>query len=76
MLVPEWSGDGQLLIFWHVERSDLRQSGLYTMQPNGSDRRRVPLPHGYFYSMPAFFPGQGSGRDARIIYSAKADPNL
>jgi hypothetical protein len=74
--VPEWSGDGQLLIFWHVERSDLRQSGIYTMRPDGSDRRRVPLPHGYFYSMPAFFPGQGSGLDARIVYSAKADSNL
>ena len=74
--VPEWSGDGQTLIFWHVERSDLRQSGLYTMRPDGSDRRRIALPHGYFYSMPAFFPGQGSRPDARIIYSAKADPNL
>jgi hypothetical protein len=74
--VPEWSGDGQSLIFWHVERGDLRQSGLYTMRPDGSDRRRIPLPHGYFYAMPAFFPHQGSGPEARIIYSAKADPDL
>lgn len=74
--VPEWSSDGNLLLFWHVERADLKQSGLYTMRPDGTDRRRIPLPRGYFYSMPAFLPGQGSGPTARIIYSAKADPNL
>jgi hypothetical protein len=74
--VPEWSGDGQSLIFWHVERGDIRQSGLYTMRPDGSERRRIPLPHGSFYTMPAFFPGQGSGPGARIIYSTKGDPNM
>ena len=74
--VPEWSGDGQRLIFWHVERGNLPLSGLYTMRADGSDRRWVPLPHGFFYSMPAFLPGQGSGPQARIIYSAKADPGL
>ena len=74
--VPEWSSDGRLLIFWHVERGDLTASGLYTMRPDGTDRRRVPLPRGYFYTMPAFFPGSGSGPGARIIYSARPDPRM
>ena len=74
--VPEWSGDGKLLLFWHVERGDLMRSGLYTMRPDGSNRQRIPLPHGYFYTMPAFFPGQGSGPGARIIYSTKAEPRM
>jgi Tol biopolymer transport system component len=72
-MVPEWSSDGELLIFWHVDLSDLRNSGLYTVRPDGTDRRKVPLPGGYFYNMPAFFPGEGSGEDARIIFSAKRD---
>jgi hypothetical protein len=70
--VPEWSPDEAVLIFWHVERGDLKQSGLYTMRPDGSDRRRVMLPHGFFYSMPAFVPGPGG----RIIYASRVDPNL
>jgi Tol biopolymer transport system component len=74
--VPEWSGDGKLLIFWHVNPKNLRSSGLYTMQPDGSDRKRVPLPSGYFYTMPAFFPGEGSDRNARIVFSAKKNPAL
>lgn len=74
--VPEWSGDGRLLIFWHVDRSDLQQSGLFTMRPDGSERRRVPLPHGYFYTMPAFYPNSGSAPDARILYSARPEPKM
>ncbi len=75
-MVPEWSSDGALLIFWHLDLSDLRNSGLYTVRPDGTARRKVPLPLGYFYSMPAFFPGDGSGEDARIIFSAKRDPRF
>lgn len=74
--VPEWSSDGRLLIFWHVDRDDLRRSGLYTMRPDGTERRRVPLPQGYFYTMPAFFPNAGSGPDAGIIYSARPNPRM
>jgi hypothetical protein len=69
--VPEWSSDGKLLIFWHVNRADLKQSGIYTMRPDGSERTRVPLPPGYFYTMPAFVPGGGSDPSSKIIYSAQ-----
>jgi Tol biopolymer transport system component len=74
--VPEWSSDGRLLIFWSIVRDDLKKSGLCTMQPDGSNRRRIPLPRGFFYTMPAFVPGTGSGPDSQIIYSARANPNL
>lgn len=74
--VPEWSGDGKKLIFWHVDVKALERSGLYTMTPEGSGRRRIPLPPGYFYTMPAFLPGEGSGENARIIFSAEKNPRL
>ncbi|TVR99641.1 MAG: hypothetical protein EA406_02865 [Rhodospirillales bacterium] len=74
--VPEWSSDGQRLIFWHVDLSNLPHIGLWTMRPDGHDRRQVPLPRGYFYTMPAFFPGDGSGPDARIIFSGQRNPHL
>jgi hypothetical protein len=74
--VPEWSSDGRRLIFWSVVRRDLKQSGLYTMRPDGSDRRRVALPSGYFYTMPAFIPETGSGPDSRIIYSTRLDARM
>ncbi len=74
--VPEWSSDGRKLIFWHVDVADLARSGLYTMRPQGDERQRIPLPKGFFYTMPAFFPGEGSGGDARIIFSAEKNPLL
>lgn len=69
--VPEWSSDGKLLSFWHVNLKHPQKSGLYTMKPDGSERKRIRLPEGYFYTMQAFFPDEGSGPDARIIFSAK-----
>jgi len=74
--VPEWSSDGKLLVFWSVVRNNLKASGLYTIRPDGTDRGRVDLPSGFFYQMPAFFPGGGSDSTSKIIYSAKVDPKL
>lgn len=74
--VPEWSGDGRKLVFWHVDPKELKNTGLYTMNPDGGERRRIPLPGGYFYTMPAFFPGEGSGGNARLIFSAEKNPLL
>lgn len=69
--VPEWSSDGRLLLFWHVNPGDHSKNGLYTMKPDGSDRKRVPLPKNLFYTMPAFFPDSGSGPEATIIFTAR-----
>jgi Tol biopolymer transport system component len=74
--VPEWSSDGKLLIFWHVDLRDVQQTGIYTMRPDGSARTRVALPHGYFYTDPVFFPGDGSGPNARILVAAELNPHL
>jgi len=75
-VMPEWSSDGKLLVFWHADPKVPRNSGLYAIRPDGTDRKRISLPRGYFYKMPAFFPGEGSGKDARIIFTAKKMPGL
>jgi len=69
--MPEWSSDGKLLIFWHLNFKHINKSGIYTIRPDGTDRRKVPLPEGYYYMMPSFFPGTGSGKDAKIIVAAR-----
>jgi len=75
-LVPEWSSDGKRLIFFHVDVKDRSTWGLYTMRPDGTERAKIPLPSGYFYTMPAFFPGEGAGPNAGIIFSARKVPGL
>jgi Tol biopolymer transport system component len=74
--VPEWSSDSKLLVFWHTDRRHVHDCGLWTMTPTGEKRSTIDLPRGYFYSMPAFFPGTGSGADSRIIFSGKRQPGL
>jgi Tol biopolymer transport system component len=69
--MPEWSSDGKLLVFWHINRTDFKKSGIYTIRPDGTGRKMIPLPAGYLYTMPSFFPGEGSGKNARIIFSAR-----
>jgi len=69
--MPEWSSDGKLLVFWHVDPKNLKKSGIYYMKPDGSERRKVPLPPGYLYKMPAFFPTDRAGPKARIVFSGK-----
>lgn len=74
---PEWSPDGSKLIFWHVDLKNLKKSGLYIMDSDGSNRRRIPLPGGYFYTMPSYMPVNQSNPDGTmIIFSAKKEPLL
>jgi Tol biopolymer transport system component len=75
--MPEWSPDGQRLIFWHVDLSNLKRSGLYTMRKDGTDRQRVPLPRGYFYRMPSYVPRNPKNPEGDlIVFSAKKEPYL
>ena len=74
--VPEWSSDGKKLLFWDVNLAELKKSGLHAMTAEGRERQRIPLPGGFLYTMPAFFPGEGSGPAARIIFSAQKNPLL
>lgn len=72
--MPEWSSDNKLLVFWHTNRTDLLKSGIYTIRPDSSERRKIPLPMGYKFTIVSFFPGMGSGKDAKIIFSIRRFP--
>jgi Tol biopolymer transport system component len=74
--VPEWSSDGKLLIYWHADLKQIHRSGLWVMKPDGRERKQIPLPRGYLYTMPAFYPKDGSGPNTRIIFSAEKAPQL
>lgn len=34
--LPDWSSNGKLLLFWHVNKENMAASGLYTMRPDSS----------------------------------------
>lgn len=77
--VPAWSGDGERLIFWHVDHDDPAMSGVYSVRPDGADRAKVPTPVGLQTYLPSFFPDDGSepgvsGPNARIVFSARMGP--
>lgn len=74
--MPEWSSDGKLLTFFHITPKDIQKTGLYVVRTDGTGRKKIPLPIAYLYSQPSFVPGEGSGSDARIIFSAKKIPEL
>lgn len=74
--LPTWSSDGKLLLFVHVDRAKPKEIGLYTMTPDGNDRKMIPLPRGYLYGHSTFFPGDGSGDSARIIFNGTPKPGL
>ena len=69
--LPDWSGDGKLLLFWHVDQENPAKMGLYTMRPDGSERTMIDLPRGYMHGHPQFFPRDGSSPRARIVYAAR-----
>lgn len=72
------SSDGELLIFPHFlidEKMALAE--MYMIKPDGSERKKLPLPKEYVYGNVAFFPDEGSDDNARIIFSAtKININL
>lgn len=74
--LPTWSGDGKLLLFTRVDTKNVKQTGLYTMTPDGGERRKVPLPAGLYYNHGTFFPGEKASPSARIIFSASKRPWL
>jgi len=73
---PDWSGDGTKLILWHVNLANLAETGVYTMNPDGTGREMVPLPRGYQHGHPGFFPGDALSPAARIVYDAELYPGL
>lgn len=74
--LPTWSSDSKLLLYRHIDRKKLSDIGLYTMTPEGGDRKRVPLPRGFLYNHGSFFPGDGSSSRAHIIYTGTRVPGF
>jgi dipeptidyl aminopeptidase/acylaminoacyl peptidase len=71
--VPEWSGDGNLLIFWTADIKKVEFS-ITSLKPNGSKRYTVLKNPYQFHQSPAFFPNTGSGPHAKIAYSVRNVP--
>ena len=74
--LPDWSGDGQLLIFTVIDRARPQRIGLHVMRPDGTQRRQLPLPRGYVYFHASFVPGDGSAPAARIVFAATRNPKV
>lgn len=82
--IPEWSSDGKAIVFVNFDKTKLENLGLYTMSPSGANKQKIPLPGGYLYTHPSFFPsglpsslaGTGLSSNAAIIYGARRVPGL
>ena len=74
--IPKWASDGKLIIYVCWDRSALEKLGLYTITPAAAQNRKIPLPPGFLYTHPSFFPNTGSSNDAKIIFSARRVPGL
>lgn len=74
--MPDWSADGQRIIFRHIDRKRPRDIGVWTMKPDGTDRKQVPLPRRRLHNHPAFFPGAEAGPDAKVIYVSRSAPRI
>lgn len=62
--VPEWSPDGNKLVFWHASLPP-EKIGVYAVAPDGANRRKLPLDTGYGNSFPVYFPNDAN----RLMYS-------
>jgi len=69
--LPDWSPDGRWLVFWHADRRQLQETGLYLMRPDGTERHMLPLPRGYLYKHSAFMP---DGR--KLLTVARKDARI
>jgi dipeptidyl aminopeptidase/acylaminoacyl peptidase len=74
--IPKWSGDGRAILYVSWDKSKLENLGLYTMRATGQENKKIPLPGGYLYTHPSFFPGSGAGSKSAIIFSARRVPGL
>ena len=72
--VPEWSSDDTKIITWHTDPDNRAESGIYSMNPDGTGRTMVALPAGFTYNTVAFSPGGGSSAAAPIIFSGRPLP--
>ncbi len=74
--IPKWTSDGKLIAFVCWDNSKLENLGLYTMTPTGTERKKIPLPAGFLYTHPSFFPNSGSSGNAMMMFSGRKVPGL
>ena len=66
--VPEWSGDGNKLIFWTVDLKQVAFS-ITTIKPDGTERKTALHNPYLFFQSPSFFPNTGSDATSKIAFS-------
>lgn len=73
--VPDWTPDGKQIICWHIDPADLKGSGLWLMNPDGSNKKQIAIPRKYMMHNPGTYVDP-STKETRIIYGAKFNPGL
>lgn len=85
--IPKWSNDGKQIVYVSWDNSKLENLGLYIMDSDGANKKKLPLPGGFLYTHPSYVPSaepQGDGTvsstdkadKAKIIFSARHVPAL
>lgn len=74
--LPAWSSEGSRLVYTNLDTANPSQIGLFTMNADGTDRVKVPLPGGRLYSHAAWFPLEGASVDARLVFTGTITPGL
>ena len=46
-------------------------TNIFIIRPDGTQRKKVPLPASNAYTMPAFFPKTGSDKNSKIVFSVR-----
>ncbi|MDX2106240.1 MAG: hypothetical protein SFY67_07550 [Candidatus Melainabacteria bacterium] len=73
--VPDWTPDGKQLVAFRIDKNDLKASGIWIMNPDGSAASKIQLPPQYFIHNPnTYF--DSVKNQARVIYGGKFNPGL
>lgn len=72
---PDWTPDGKQLVCFYINRADLKNSGIWLMNPDGSDKKQVNIPRKYIIHNPNTFIDKDLN-EPRIIYGAHYNPGI
>lgn len=73
--VPDWTPDGKQLVAFRIDKTDLKSSGIWIMNPDGSAASKIKLPPKYFIHNPNTYLDPVK-KEARVIYGGKFNPGL
>lgn len=71
--IPKFDEYAKIVTFVCWDKTRLENLGLYTLEIDGSNRRKIPLPAGYLYTHPSFMPSSNSNV---VIFSGRRVPGL